>query len=310
MVCRSFIFLACFSALFCTVHASSSENTNSENLNTENSSSSNSDGTHSTALLSEPLASNSKNSDVSRSNSQNSDVSSTKSSNTDFLNLKPETSSTVPQGEEKKYKNQKQSQKSETLVKTGFHSAFGLGIKRTTLHGTFIDSTLASKKEEIKLKHNHLGVNLSIGYDKNVGVLVFGADVATNFNFGSAVDYKKDIDITVANIKTGAEYLGLAKLGIALGRVMLYGKLGGGLAHIKYDWKIDDAPKDKSNYIGQLVYGGGVEFRFTNDIFVNTEFVTNNKKLNSILDVSNKKGKVENSSVQSYQISMGCGYRF
>ena len=295
-MCKFFISLICLSIAFCPSYASSSKSTSTKNLN-------------STKLK------KTENSLLQKATVENSDslpsLDDFEAENVKSTSLDLKTDIEVPSEEKNhKYQEQLQEQKSESSVKTGFHSAFGLGLNRTTLRGTFNDSAVATKKEGINLKNNHLGANFSIGYDKNINLLVLGAGVTTTLNFGSTIEYKKDTDIIVADVKPGAEYLAFAKLGIALGRVMLYGKFGGGLSHAKYEWKIGNAPNTKSSYDGQLAYGGGIECLFTNNVFVNAEFIANSKKSLSLLNVSNKKGEIKNSNIQSYQISMGCGYRF
>lgn len=292
-MCKLSISLVCLSFMFCSSYASNSKNTNTKDLKLTKAKDS--------ALQKTTI----ENSDSSTS-SDNFKSESIKSTS---LNLK--TDIEIPNEEKNnKYQEQSQEQESASSVKTGFHSAFGVGLNRTALCGTFKDSAVATKKEKVNLKNNRLCANFSIGYDKNIELLVFGAGVAATLNVGSAIEYKNELDITVADVKPGAEYLAFAKLGIALGRVMLYGKLGSGLSHSKYEWKIDNAPNAKSSYDGQLAYGGGIECRLTNNIFVNAEFIANSKKSLSLLNVSNTKGEIKNSNIQSYQISMGCGYRF
>ncbi len=196
-------------------------------------------------------------------------------------------------------------------IKTGFYSGLSLGLKNHLIFGNFsTQNENETTNQKLNLDKSHLAVNLSIGGDKNFGSLVVGADVNVAFNPASKIEYPKKNNVNIANFKVGTEYLGFAKLGVAVGRFQFYGKLGGSLSHVKYDWQIDNAPKDKSNYIGSFVWGGGIEFLLSDHVMVNLNFARSNKTSVDKLNVKNKETKTADTTIASYQISMGCGYRF
>ena len=196
-------------------------------------------------------------------------------------------------------------------IKTGFYSGFSLGIKKHSMFG--ILSPLSGndlENQRLNLDKSHLAVNLSVGADKNFGPVVVGADVNVAFNPGSEIEYPKKEHVNIANFKVGTEYLVFGKLGVALGRFQLYSKFGGSLSHAKYDWKLDHSPKDNSNCMVAFAWGGGLEYRLSDSVLVNLDFLKYNKSSVDKLNVKTQTAKTSDTTVASYQITMGCGYRF
>lgn len=208
--------------------------------------------------------------------------------------------------------DQKESNTNPKLkIKSGFRSGVSLGIKNHSICGNFIDvENNSAKRQNLDLNKRHLAVNLSIGYDKTFGSFVLGADANIVFNPGSEIEYPNKNNVNIANVKTGTEYLGFAKLGIDLGHFKIYGKLGGGLSHMKYIWKMNNMPNNNSSYLGSFAFGGGIEFKLSEHISVNFDFIKSNKSTVEKLNVKTDKEKTDTATIASYQITMGCGYRF
>lgn len=196
-------------------------------------------------------------------------------------------------------------------IKTGFHSGFNLGLKKRSLSGVLKPSDGSNNSEEkVDVNNSNCAVNLSIGYDKNFGIFVLGADASVNFNPGSGIEYPNKNNINIVKFNPGTEYLGFAKIGFALGRLQLYSRLGSGLSRPKYDWKVDGLKKDKSDCLVSFAWGGGLEFRISDHVLINFDFIKSNKSSVNNLNVKSGKSEVKSTTVASYQISMGCGYRF
>lgn len=215
--------------------------------------------------------------------------------------------SNTDETKDNKTDNKQQSKKSNKAV-GGWYS--GLDVKyvqpKLQVKETNSDNTLNNNT-----KGNLISPSMILGYDFLLDKLILGGECNVAFNFGSPINYtSKTHNQNIANITKGINFVGAIKVGVALGSVIVYGKVGGDLSKWKYDWKLDNKNNIEKKYKANFLYGGGIEKQFMNHFYVRTEFSYSPTITHDNTNKTIKDCKLSDVKTNNYQISIGGGYRF
>ncbi len=215
--------------------------------------------------------------------------------------------SSTDETKDSKSDNTKQENGSNKAV-GGWYS--GLDVKyvqpKLQVKETNSDSTL-----NYNAKGNLISPSMTLGYDFLFDKLILGGECNVAFNFGSSMDYNsKTYNQNIAKITKGVNFVGAIKVGVALGSVVVYGKVGGDLSKWKYDWKLDDKTNTEKKYKAGMLYGGGIEKQFMNHFYMRTEFSYSPNITHDSTSKKVKDCKLSDVKTNNYQISIGGGYRF
>ena len=195
-------------------------------------------------------------------------------------------------------------------AKGGWYS--GLDVKYVPSKLSVSETKSDNKTVEHNIKNNAFNPSLILGYDFLLNKILLGVEASVAYNIGSSTDYKID-NKDIAKIDKGMSYTGAIKLGLNLGSVIVYGKVGGDLSKWKYDWKSenkDNKTETEKKYRNSFVYGCGIEKQLQNSCYIRGEVLYSpnitHENTNKKIDNSN----VSNIRTSNYLVSIGGGYRF
>ena len=209
---------------------------------------------------------------------------------------------------EKKDDSSKPENKNSNAV-GGFYSGFDVKYVKPKL--TASETKSDNKVEDYDTKSNLISPSMTLGYDFLLDKLILGGECNVAFNFGSSLDYKDKVyNQEIAKIDKGINFIGALKIGVALGSVVVYGKIGGDLSKWNYNWKLDNKNDNEKKYKAGLLYGGGIEKQFRNNFYLRTEFSYSPNIKHDGTKQKVKDCKMSDIKTNNYQISIGGGYRF
>ena len=200
-----------------------------------------------------------------------------------------------------------------SILKSGWYSGADFGLHKTKLTLTELKNNAMGEKQNDKHQDgtdkNMFNSNIIIGYDCLLGRLLLGGECGVSLYMGSKINYRfPQSGDNIVSLNRGTGYTGAVKVGIALGSIVLYGKVGGQLNRWKYEQVNRDLPLDKKFKVKTL-WGGGIEKQFSNSLYIRAEYIQN-MKIGHDINVTHKDYKFHNIQTGDYQISVGGGYRF
>ncbi len=198
--------------------------------------------------------------------------------------------------------------KEKKCAKGGWYS--GLDLKYVSSKFNINETKIDNKTVDHNIKSNSFNPSLILGYDFLLSKLLFGLEARAEYNIGSSTNYKID-NKDIAKIDKGMSYSGAIKLGLNLGSVIIYGKVGGDLSKWKYDWKSDSKQNEtEKKFMNSFLFGGGIEKQFKNNCYVRTEVSYSPNATHENTSKKMEDSNLSNIKTSNYQISIGGGYRF
>jgi len=203
--------------------------------------------------------------------------------------------------------NKKQEKKSNKAF-GGWYSGLDVKYVQPKLK---VSETSNNIVETYNMKSNLISPSMTLGYDFLFDKLVLGGECNVALNFGSPMSYRDKINnLDIAKITNGINFTGSMKIGVALGSVIVYGKVGGNLSKWNYNWKLNDKNNIEKKYKAGLLYCGGIEKQFINHFYARAEFSYSPDMTHDDTNKTIKNCKTSDIKTNSYQISIGGGYRF